>query len=105
VVGKLNIIPLVHIYIKNPRTSPALLNPKVFYALALQIYAASITYAQAIVHLQNIFASRESPPSPKMIPSRGLRWSSQTIGAGRRRIEILSTRNVCLQIFRDPGNC
>jgi len=32
----------------------------------------------------------------KMIPSRGLRWSSQTIGTGRRRLDPLPIRQVCL---------
>lgn len=36
----------------------------------------------------------------KMLPSRGLRWSSQTVGIGRRRLEQVSTRHVWAPVSR-----
>ena len=49
-----------------------------------------------IVHLQNFGRMQQHSTTTIMIPSRGLRWSGQSIGIGRRRLAALSARSVSI---------
>jgi hypothetical protein len=61
-------------------------------------------YAKLHLSDRNIFAT-ESAQLDIMIPSRGLRWSGQTIGIGRRRIDAFSIKQVHVHLQGNSNNC